>query len=243
MREVLFKELLHDVAGQLGWDPEALQANQAAQLTRYLQRSYRICHGWHDWPEAMTLGEEMAVSGGVIPWLNTSTRPPLAMVRNVYKTDPALTDDEPAAAKWRMGPAGIHLVNKDRTLETVWVDYREEAPILTSLDWTAARSYQYNGLFPAAYNPADGSCYACISEVPVAAVGLADATVWRRQVLLRCLAEATVLHAYASALEEQDQFAKAGAKRAEAEALLEQEALIYRHQTGARKNYLTTNRP
>lgn len=238
VRTMLYQALVHEVAGQMGWDPERLQANQSAQITRYLQRSYRICHQYADWPEAMREGEAMAVNGGVIPWTAGPTLPVLNMVRNVWAEDPAAVAEDctPKPAQWKLGPAGIHLIGKSRALETVWVDYREESPQLTSLFWSAARTYQWGGLFSAAAGT-DGHCYQCISPVPVIGAGLDDGTVWRRIDLLLILKEPTILHAYAASLEEEDQHSKAAQKRGEAEAHLEQEIMVLRHQSGQRKQY------
>lgn len=232
-----FQSVVNEVAVRMGVEPARMQRNQAAAYAAYVTAAYRLCLGFFDWPEAMRT-EEMEVTAGVAEWSGGPGRGVIDMVRTVWREDPTGAEC-PAEACWRLAPQGIQMLGEDRALERVWVFYRPEAPVFTSEEWSAGLAYQYGGVRPVAYNPADGECHRCLSVTPVTGVALTDGAVWEKVPLLKVLAHATVLHAFGSALEEEDQFGKGAAKKAEANGVLEQEAFILTQQSGRRRNYVT----
>lgn len=123
-------------------------------------------------------------------------------VLGVYADDPRTTS-RPRPVEWWESPNGIQV--SDEAGDSVWIEFREPAPVFTTTAWATATDYDLGDLV---YLSATGECYKAIAEG--SGNNPAESPLeWARVKLPACLAEYVKGAAQADALREDQNMDKA----------------------------------
>ncbi len=252
MRTTALSNVLNFVATKVLGAPANMLAEEGEAFMRYINHWVRECWERDFWPEWTTLEERFfaaewddaqSYAEGDVVCLVTSTTDDIpgltaiGTVRAVYPADPRFTRNTPEL-NWKPIPDGI-LVQDSRAGGSVWVEFRQRAPVYTSDAFDPAETDYTTG--DLVYS--GGETYECVVLNPN--VGTAPEDNLSDWVLIpfpSILASAVQAFAYAEALEDDGQQDKALIQRDLAEDRLAIEWSKAEGQQGQVRNFKVLTR-